>query len=67
MKIDYCLRKIQDLFSDWRKLYEDRFGEPFEGPIIPLGSLVEYHPVSAKDLSRLHQFGKKILPGIFLG
>ena len=29
--------------------------------------MIEYHPVSARDLSRLHQFGKKILPGIFLG
>ena len=29
--------------------------------------MVEYHPVSAKDLSRLHQFGPKFLPGIFLG
>ena len=36
-------------------------------PIIPFGSVVEYHPISAKDLSRLHQFGKKVLPGIFLG
>ena len=24
-------------------------------------------PISAKDLSRLHQFGSKALPGIFLG
>ena len=47
--------------------YERRFGEPFKGPIIPFGSIVVYHPVSAKDLSRLHQFGKKVLPGIFLG
>ena len=26
----------------------------------------EHHPISAKDRSRLHQFGKKVLPGIFL-
>ena len=50
-----------------RTLYESRFGEPFKGPIIPFGSLVEYHPISVKDLSRLHQFGKKVLPGILLG
>ena len=31
------------------------------------GSMVEYHPISAKDPSPLHQFGKKVLPGIFLG
>ena len=40
---------------------------PFKGPRIPFGVKVEYHPISAKDLSRLHHFGKKVLPGIFLG
>ena len=40
---------------------------PFKGPVIPFGAVVEYHPVSAKDLSRLHQFGSKVLPGKFLG
>ena len=39
----------------------------FNGPIIPFGSLVEYYPISAKDQSRIHQFGKKVLPGLFLG
>ena len=29
--------------------------------------MVEYHPISAKDLSRLHQFGKKVSPRMFLG
>ena len=29
--------------------------------------MVVYHPISAKDQSRLHQFGPKVLPGIFLG
>ena len=41
--------------------------EPFQGPIIPFGPLVAYHPISTKDQSRIHQFGKKVLPGIFLG
>ena len=36
-------------------------------PIIPFGSLVEYYPITAKDQSRIHQFGKKELPGLFLG
>ena len=35
--------------------------------VIPLGAVVEYHPVSGKDLSRLHQFGPKVWPGIFFG
>ena len=29
--------------------------------------MVEYHPISARDLSTIHHFGKKILPGICLG
>ena len=41
--------------------------KPFKGHIIPFGSLVEYYPISAKDQSRIHQFGKKVLPGLFLG
>ena len=40
---------------------------PFKGPIVPFGALVEYHPSSQKDHARIHQFGKKVLPGIFLG
>ena len=54
----YCnLRNIQDLLSDGKTPYERRFGVPFEGLVIPLGAMVEYHPISAKDLSRIHQFG----------
>ena len=60
------LRNVTDL-SDGKTSYERRFGEPFKGPIIPCGSLVEYHPITAKDQSRIHQFGKKVLPGLFLG
>ena len=46
---------------------KDVLEQPFKGPIIPFGSLVEYYPISAKDQSRIHQFGKKVLPGLFLG
>ena len=62
-----CLRNIQDLLSDGKTSYERRFGQPFKGPIIPFGSLVEYYTISANDQSRIHQFGKKVLPGLFLG
>ena len=40
---------------------------PFNGPVILFGAMVDYHPISAKDILRLHQFGPKVLPGIFLG
>ena len=57
----------QDLLSDGKTPHERRFGEPFKGPIVPFGAMIEYRPISAKDLSRLYKFGKKVLPGIFLG
>ena len=59
--------KRQDLLSDGTTPYERLFGQPFKGPIIPFGSLTEYYPISAKDQSRIHQFGKKVLPGLFFG
>ena len=64
----YCyLRNIQDLLSDGKTPYERRCGVSSNGPNIPFGAMVEYHPVSVKNLSRLHQFGPKVLPRTFLG
>ena len=64
----YCyLRNTQDLLSDGKTPYERRFGMPFEGPVIPCAAMVEYHLISAKDISRVHQFGQRVLPGTFLG
>ena len=61
------LRNVQDLWADGKTPYERRFGEPFKGPIMPFGAIVEYHPISTRDQARVHQFGKKVLPGILLG
>ena len=33
--------EVTDLLSDGKTLRERRFGQPFKGPIIPFGSLVE--------------------------
>ena len=57
----YCyLRKVQDLLlADGKTPYERRFGEPFKGPIIPFGAMIEDHPISAKGQSRL-QFGRSV-------
>ena len=57
----------QDLLSDGKTPYERRFGQTFKGPITAFDSLVECHPITAKDQFRIHQFGKKVLPGLFLG
>ena len=54
------LRNVTDLLSDGKTPYERRFGQPFEGPIVPFGSLVGYYPISAKDQSRIHQFGNPL-------
>ena len=44
--------------------YEQRVEEPFKEPVIPFGSMIENHPISAEDESRLHQVGKKVWLGI---
>ena len=59
--------ETSQILSDGKTPYERRFGQPFKGPIIPFGSLVEYHHITAMDQSRIQQFGKKVLPGLFLG
>ena len=50
-----------------KHLWNCDFGELFKGPVIPFCSMVEYHPISPKDQSRLHQCSEKVLLGIFLG
>ena len=60
------MRNVQDLLADGRTHYERRFGETCKGPVIPFGAIVVYHPISARDQARLHQFGKKVLPGILI-
>ena len=53
--------------SDEKTSYERRFGMPFNGLVIPFGETVEYHPILAKDMARVHQFGPKVLQVFFLG
>ena len=65
--LQYCCNQVWMKNGGWETPCERRFGEPFTGPVIPFGAMVEHHPISAKDLSRFHRFGKKVIPGIFLG
>ena len=63
----YCyLRNVQDLLGDGKTPYERRFGETFKRAKNHFWS-DEYRPISTRDLSRLHQIGKEVLLGIFLG
>ena len=61
----YCDLKTYCLMG--RHLTNSGSANHFIGPIIPFGWMVQYHAISTKRLSRLHQFGEKFLPGIFLG
>ena len=45
----------------------ERYGKTLNGPSILFGILVEYIPITAKDKSRIHQFGQQTLKGQFLG
>ena len=56
--------KHSRFLSDVKTPYERRVGETFKR-IIPFGSWLSI-PFPAKDQSRIHQFGKKVLPGLFL-
>ena len=64
----YCfLRCVHDKISANQTAFEKRFEQPFKGPIIPFGAQIEYKPSQQTDIQRLHQFGKKMLAGIFIG
>ena len=50
----YCyLRNVQDLLADGKTPFERRFGDPTKGQIISVGAMVEHHPISTRDQSRL--------------
>ena len=64
----YCfLRNIIDILADGKTAYYHRFGINFPGPKIPFGCEVKYKPSSPADEDKVHKFGDKMLPGIFLG
>ena len=44
-----------------------RTKDDLENHLRVFGAMVEYHPFSIRDQSKLHQFGKKVLPEICLG
>ena len=46
---------------------KDVLGSHLKDLLFLLVHLFEYHPITAKDQSRIHQFGKKVFPGLFLG
>ena len=64
----FCfLGHVHDKMADGKTPFEKRCCQKFDGPSIPFGTLVEYIPITAKDKSRVHQFGKTTLNGLFSG
>ena len=50
-----------------RRPMKDVLGNHLKDRLFHLVHFFEYHTKTAKDQSRIHQFGKKVLLGIFLG
>ena len=64
----YCfLKAVVDILDDDKTAFERRCGSSFSGPLTPFGAEITYLPITDKDKSRLHQFGSKVISGIFLG
>ena len=64
----FCLLgHVHDKMADGKTPFEKRCCQKFDGPSIPFGTLVKYIPITAKDKSRVHQFWKTTLNGLFSG
>ena len=64
----FCmLHNVHDFKSDGITAYKARFGEDFDGPIIPFGCAVTYRPSRKKDQDALSKMGQKTCEGIFMG
>ena len=61
------LQDVPNLLTNGHSQNLRRSGESFTGPIILFGALVGHLPNSERDKARIHQFGKKVSPGIFEG
>ena len=61
------LRYVHDKMADDKTAYEKRLGLKIDGMVISFGANISCKPSSAKDRSRLHQFGAQMLTGIFMG
>ena len=60
------LRDVRDKMADGKTALEKRFGKHLDGPSIPFRTLVAHIPTTAKNKSRIHQFGHKMLKGFFV-
>ena len=64
----FCsLRNFHDVRADGKTAYKARFGEDFDGPIVPSGCAVAYKPSRKKDIVALAKLGQKTCEGLFMG
>ena len=61
------LRNIHDVRADGQTSYKARYGEDFDGPIIPFGCAITYKPSRKKDQDALPKLGHKTCEGLFMG
>ena len=61
------LRNVHDQMAEGTTAHEKICGVTFDGPLIPFVAKVSHKPISSKGDGRLHQFGNKMLPRVFLG
>ena len=59
--------KSQIYYLMGRRPMKDVLGNQLKNLLFHLVHWFEYHPITAKDQSRIHQFGKKVLLELFLG
>ena len=64
----FCyLHNVHDKMASGKTAYEQRLGVQIDGAWIPFGAKVSCKPISSKDEAGLHEFGKMMLLGIFMG
>ena len=58
------LRNVTDLWSDGKTPYERRFGQPFKGPIVPIGSIGWVSPYNCEGQVKSPSIWKESLTWI---
>ena len=61
------LRNVHDKMADGKTACGKTCCVKFDGFLIPFGVNVSCKPISERDEARLHQIGKKMLLGFFMG
>ena len=64
----FCfLENVVDLLHGEDTAYYKRLGADFAGSFIPFGAEINCKPTTPQDEARFHQFGTKVLSGVFAG